>query len=209
MSSGPELHLLLPGPLDQRTGGYLYNSRMVDGLRRQGWTVTVHGLEGSFPDADEEAGESVVGALATLPDGVRVLVDSLALPAASPSLSAHSNRLRPLGLIHHLTSEETRINKILIRSLRLREVEALASCLGVIVTSGFTASRVERLGVPSALIRAVEPGIEPAPPARGPDSGEPARLLCVGSIIPRKGQDTLVQALALLREHSWDLRPGR
>ena len=39
------LHVVVPGPLEQRTGGYLYDARMVEGLRAAGWQVVVHNLD--------------------------------------------------------------------------------------------------------------------------------------------------------------------
>ena len=33
------LHFVVPGPLDQRTGGYIYDRRIVEGLRARGWNM--------------------------------------------------------------------------------------------------------------------------------------------------------------------------
>ena len=37
-----QVHFVVPGPLDQRTGGYLYDRRIIAGLRSQGAAVGVH-----------------------------------------------------------------------------------------------------------------------------------------------------------------------
>ena len=203
MTSGPELHLILPGPLEQRTGGYVYDAHIVTGLRRLGWQVRVHSLDGRFPEPNAQARASSARVLSTLPDGARVIVDGLALPGLSPSYSAHFERLQLLALVHHLTHDETGLNELSKGMLYSSEREVLSRCLGVIVTSEFTASRVRHLGIPETLIRAVQPGIEPVRPARGPGPGAPPQLLCVGSVIPRKGQDILVRALTTLKDESW------
>src|SRR5690606_33092759 len=83
------------------------------------------------------------------------------------------------------------------------EREALAACRGVIVTSGFTARRLEAYDVPAARVRAVLPGADPAPAAAGPAPGERPRLLCVGSVTPRKGHDVLVAALEQIADLPW------
>ncbi len=203
MTSRHDMHFVLPGPMNQRTGGYLYDARIVGGLRRLGWGVTVHSIEGTFPDPDEVARENAEEALRSLPDGARVVIDGLALPALSDSRGRDFKRLQSLALVHHLTYEETGINSLVQNRLKHKEAKTIWACRGVIVTSEFTVSRVKSLGVAESLIRAVEPGTEPARPARGPDPGKPLLFLSVGSVIPRKGQDTLVRALALLRDHPW------
>jgi glycosyltransferase involved in cell wall biosynthesis len=68
----------------------------------------------------------------------------------------------------------------------------------VIVTSRFTAERVTAMGAAPARIRVVEPGTEavlrgPAGTEAAPDG--PVELLCLGSVVPRKGQAALVRAL--------------
>ena len=49
--SAGDLHLIVPGPLGQRTGGYLYDARIAEGLTALGWAVIVHELEGESPAA--------------------------------------------------------------------------------------------------------------------------------------------------------------
>lgn len=194
---------MVPGPLDQRTGGYLYDARMAAGLEKLGWTVTVHSLEGEFPLADARAEASLGRALASVPDGGRVLIDGLGMGALPDPVATHAGRLRLLGLVHHPLADETGLDEHQRERLRRLETQALAACAGVIVTSPFTAVRVGEMGVPRTRVRAVLPGTDPARPAVGPGPGEPPRLLCVGTVIPRKGQDVLVRALARLKHVHW------
>ena len=62
-----QVHFVVPGPLDQRTGGYLYDRRIVEGLRAQGRAVTVHELAGRFPLVDQTARAAAAAALAAMP----------------------------------------------------------------------------------------------------------------------------------------------
>ena len=41
--------LVVPGNLDSRTGGYIYDRHIVDGLRAMGWSVDVQSLDETFP----------------------------------------------------------------------------------------------------------------------------------------------------------------
>ena len=197
------LHLIVPGPLDQRTGGYLYDARMAEGLRGLGWSVTVHCLEGRFPDADEQARSSFHGTLAGLPNGTRVVIDGLAMGGLPDQVVAQAARLRILALVHHPLAEETGLEPSQKEWLAATERRALSACVGVLVTSDFTAARVAAFGVPRPQVRVVPPGTEKAPRAVGPGPGQPAQLLSVASVTPRKGHDVLVRALSRLRATSW------
>ena len=201
--SPSELHLVVPGPLNQRTGGYIYDASIVDGLRRMGWRVVVHELEGRFPEADQTAHASLTRVLADLPDDTHVVVDGLAMGGLPRPLHAHGLRLRIVGLVHHPLADETGLDADQRHRLAASERDALSVCRGVLVTSSKTASRLTAYGVPAARVRAVPPGTEPARRADGPGPGAPPQILCVGAVIPRKAQDVLVRALARLSETPW------
>ncbi len=201
--SAADLHFLVPGPLDQRTGGYLYDARIVDGLRRRGREVAVHELAGEFPAGDARARDSLAGTLAGLPADARVVIDGLAMGALPELIRPERGRLRLLGLVHLLLGDETGLDAARRDRFVALERAALAACTGVLATSACTAERVAELGVAAAAIRAVPPGTDPAPPAAGPGPGAPPQLLCVASVTPRKGQDVLVRALARLADRPW------
>jgi glycosyltransferase involved in cell wall biosynthesis len=201
--SAPELHLVVPGPLDQLTGGYVYDARMVDGLRALGWTVSVHSLEGAFPAGDSVAEASLARTLADLPARARVLIDGLAMGSLPRPVRAHSTRLRILGLVHHPLADETGTSPAEQERLFALEREALSACMGVVVNSAFTAARLADFGVSSERVRVAAPGIDRGPRVVGPLPGDPPALLCVGTITPRKGQDILVRALAHIEPLPW------
>lgn len=197
------LHLIAPGPLDQRTGGYLYDARIAEGLTALGWTVISHGLEGRFPEGDALAESSLADTLAGIPHGARVVLDGLAMGALPNPLKAHRGRLRLIALVHHPLADETGLDGDERARLSRLESESLGHCAGVVVTSPFTARRLEAYGVPASRVRAVPPGTEPAQAAVGPAAGGTPRLVCVGTVSPRKGQDVLVRALAAVSDLPW------
>ena len=197
------LHVVVPGPIDQQTGGYIYDRRMVDGLRARGWHIEVHSLAGAFPATDAGARGRLAAALAGLADGARVVIDGLALGGLPAPVRAERARLRILALVHHPLADETGLDAPRRDELAALEREALAACAGVLVTSEFTARRLEAYGVAPARVRAVRPGTDPAPLAAGPAPGDPPLLLSVGSVTPRKGQRVLAGALSRLAALPW------
>jgi len=199
----PELDFVVPGPLEQLTGGYVYGARMVAGLRDLGWTVRVHNLPGRFPDLDSEARSALDATLAGLAAGARVLVDGLAMGGAPEAIEAHAGRLHIVSLVHHPLAEETGLSPADKERFARTERRALARCAGVIVTSAFTARGLAAYGVPTARVRVVPPGTAPARPAAGSAPGAPPVLLCVATVTPRKGHEVLVESLGLVRDLPW------
>ncbi|MFC6654976.1 glycosyltransferase family 4 protein [Roseibium salinum] len=87
----------------------------------------------------------------------------------------------------------------------MSETEALAHARQVIVTSPATARQVSDLiGVPADKIAVVFPGT-PKPDAFERRPSGTARLLSVGTVVPRKGYDLLLEALAGLADLDWHL----
>lgn len=185
--------------MDQRTGGYLYDARMVQGLRHRGWRVRVHELPGRFPEGDATARHALESTLTTRSRGSAVLVDGLAMGGLPDALAPHADRIRILSLVHHPLNLETGVSPVEARTFERSEADALSHCLGVITTSGHTAGQVVELGVARERVRVVPPGTDPAPRARGAAENGSVELLCVASVVPRKGHDILVEALAGLK----------
>ncbi len=113
-----------------------------------------------------------------------------------------SGRLALVALVPTARSRTRAASKpVLRRCLLASERAALAAVRLAITTSAFTARRLLDFGLRTERIRWVEPGVAPLSLAAA--DGEPPRLLCVGSLTPRKGQDVLVRALARVRELPW------
>ncbi|WP_018872105.1 glycosyltransferase family 4 protein [Thioalkalivibrio sp. ALJ16] len=197
------LAVLVPGALNQRTGGYRYDAQLVSGLRARGWRVDVHELAGAFPGPEPAAAAALAAALEGLPDGSGVVVDGLAAGAFPDVLARHAERLRLIYLLHHPLGLETGLDAARARALLESERAALGLAHGVLATSEHTAREVAGWGLAPARLRAVPPGVAPHPQAVGPGRGEPPLLLTVGSVVPRKGQLELVQALARLEATPW------
>ncbi len=203
------LAFVVPGPLDQITGGYLYDRRIVEGLRATGRRVGVAELPGRFPEADATARQAAAAVMHGLPDGTALVIDGLALPAFADYLPRDIGRLRIVGLVHHPLALETGLDEAEAKRLAEIETWCLAPLRGVICPSQGTARAVAGYGVPANRIAVVPPGtlrpvLVPALKRRRA-AGAPVRLLSVGTLIPRKGHVLLVEALATLTHLPWRL----
>jgi len=193
-----EIAFVVPGRLDQLTGGYLFDRRIVEGLRARGRRVRVIELSGTDPRADDAA-------LAELADGTRTVVDGLALANLAEPVTAQARRLRLIAFVHGPLALETGLAPAEAKRAADREARLLSRVRGVLCPSRSTAAAVEGYGLSRERVAVVPPGT--AKPARksAPRRGRVRALLCVANLVPRKGHALLVEALARLRDLDWSL----
>lgn len=210
--SAAAVHFLAPGPLDTLTGGFVYDRHMVAALAAAGRLGGVHELLGTFPRAapyDIAAGAAV---LAGLPDRAVAVVDGLCLTALGQAVALHAARLSIVALIHHPLADETGLSERERMAFLAAEKAVLAEVDRVIVTSRPTAKRLLDFAVEPARVHVVEPGTATwAKPLPHRPVGAPLRLLSVGTLVPRKGHDLVLRALAGLDDVAWrlDIAGGR
>ena len=204
MSLGIALEFIVPRGLETRTGGFIYDRRIVEQLRNSGWQVTVHELDASFPVPSVPAQREAAAILARIPAGRPVVIDGLALGGMPAIAEREATRRTLIALIHHPLAFETGLTRATARQLRAAERRALAAVPRVIVTSHTTAQAMADYAVAPERVTVVRPGTDPAPLAQG--SGCCAvNFLCVATLTPRKGHAVLVEALAGLRDRAWQL----
>lgn len=179
---------VVPGSLETKTGGTIYDKRIVTGLRARGWTV-----DAIAPDA-----------LQAVPDGTVVVVDGLAHKTHAPAIERHADRLKPIALVHLPLACEVGLEAGEAERLRVLERHVLARMRRVVVTGPAALAMLEGYDVSHDRITIVEPGVDPAPIARGSGSAA-VQLLCVGSVTVGKGQSTLLRALQKVTASNWTL----
>lgn len=197
---------LVPGDWDSRTGGYLYDRRIVDGLRAAGWRVTRCSPGDRFPLPDAATHEQARRVIDALPDGALVVADGLGFSALPDLVEQHAQRLRWVALVHHPLAFESGLSSAEQARLFDSERRALAGARHVVVTSPSTAQALAAFDVPAGRITVVEPGTDRAPRATGGGAGAGAlSLLCVATVTARKGHAVLIEALAGLQDRAWHL----
>jgi glycosyltransferase involved in cell wall biosynthesis len=205
LSPAKRLVLAFPGDLATRTGGYLYDRRLARELEARGWEIRLLSLSSRFPFPDADDLSAADRALAGLAPRSTVLIDGLALGAMPAVAERAVSRIRLVALVHHPLCLETGLTSTQAARLAASERAALASVRSVIVTSGHTAGALQAMfEIPPGVIAVAPPGTDPAAAATPSTDGR-VRLLCVGTVTPRKGHLVLVQALAEL-DGPWKLR---
>ena len=202
-----ELRFAIPGDIEARTGGYVYDKRLIDGLRGLGWMVDHVALPASFPFAPATDRAAAAALIRKCPDDSLMMIDGLALGVLPEMAEAERDRLRLAALVHHPLALESGLGSA--DRLRFAESErrALAQVRAVVVTSDMTArTLVADYAVPANRITVAKPGCDPAPDRdRTRPAGAPVHLLAAGTVTPRKGHDVLIEALARIAHLPWTL----
>ena len=196
MSQPQRLVLAYPGDLETRTGGYLYDRRLALELEARGWQVERLSLPASFPFPTGGDLATAADAFAALPAGTTLLVDGLALGAMPELAAGLAARHDLVALVHHPLCLETGLDDGAGSGAGASERAALACATGD--DRHQRRARRHRWSSCSTCARRRSPW-----PCRGPTRrrwpvarAATCRMLCVGTITPRKGHLVLVEALA-------------
>jgi glycosyltransferase involved in cell wall biosynthesis len=200
-----ELAFAVPGDLATPTGGYAYDRRIIGELRKFGWEVQVLDLGGGFPHPTNKARAFAASRLLTIPPGRAVVADGLAYGVLPDEADKLRQKNPIVALVHHPLALETGLSGLQMAQMRHSERAALACARHVIVTSGATARLLASdYGVTQDCISVVVPGRDVARNRPAISDGV-LRLLSVGAIVPRKGFDVLIAALAAVSDLTWHL----
>ena len=195
---------VIPGDITLPTGGYAYDRRVLALLAADGVACSHVVLPGSYPSPTPEDLTETERILAALPADTILLIDGLAFGAMPGDLAARIKQ-KIVALVHHPLCLEAGLTPMRQRLLKQTETMALAFAEHVVVTSPMTGRIVAAdFGVAMGKLTVAEPGTDRAKRAVGSKS-EAVALLAVGSMIPRKGYDMLMHALAPHKQLPWTL----
>lgn len=191
----------IPGDIATVTGGYIYERRLLEGLRALGHDVQHLQLADSFPDPAPPDMANAVAQLTALEPGRPVIIDGLVFGAIDPAGLAKV-RAPIVAMIHHPLALETGLDRARADHLFETEKANLTNAAHVLVPSPHTRDvLIQRYGAQAGRITIAPPGVDPATGSSAPTS--PPLILSVGILHPRKGHETLLTALAQLPTRDW------
>ena len=193
------VHLVVPADIrDPRrpSGGNVYDLCLSRGLRDRGWVVEECAVPGAWPRPDPAARAGLTRELERIPDGAVVLLDGLVASSVPDVLAPHAERLRQVVLVHMPLGRGGSAEAL------LAERTVLDGARAVLTTSRWTREwLVATYALPAGRVHVARPGVDGAARALGTPTG--GALLCVAAVIPAKGQDLLLSALASLEDLPW------
>jgi glycosyltransferase involved in cell wall biosynthesis len=185
-----DVHVVVPAGVDdpaRPSGGNVYDRRVCRELAAGGWTVHEHGVAG---------GDALAQTVGGLPDGATVLLDGLVASGEPEALVPHAGRLRQVVLVH------MPLGHLADGAVRARERAVLRAADAVVTTSAWTRRRLAELyDLDPERLHVAAPGVDAADVT--PGSADGRALLCVAAVIPAKGHDVLLDALAATSDLPW------
>ena len=199
------VNFIIPGDINLPTGGYRYDKRILQEWKSAGLEFNLINLEGDFPFPTNASITNALKSIKTLPEADISVVDGLAGGAIPEFMEQLAERSPVVSLLHHPLCLETGLSRSQAKNLEQRERRGLTHVTGIVTTSQATKTIVADLfGVKASCIDTVLPGVERGELSK-PHQDGPFRLLCIGSLIERKGHKYLVEALGMLPDIDWTL----
>jgi glycosyl transferase family 1 len=201
-----QVTVVVPGPISTRTGGFIYDRHIAEGLKRRGWTVTVveldpvtHPLAPPLDSASPQFG--------AIPDHSTVLIDGLAFGTMPEIIEREAWRIRFVPIVHMALSATPGLTRGDGAWLSNLERRALKHARHVIITGQRSRAQVMAMAGwsdPSQVTR-IPPGSRRPAALTTRAEGPSVRILCVANVTQGKGYDILLQALAPIADIGWTL----
>lgn len=191
----------IPGDIGTLTGGYIYERRLLEGLRANGRDVAHMQLPRSYPDPVPAEMARAVAALEAV-DPARVLILDGFVSGATETAGLARVLAPMVAVVHHPLAREEGLPQARRKHLYDTERANLALMRHVLVPSPHTKRvLVADYGVPPDRVTVASPGVGPASGPPAPVA--PPLILSVGILHPRKGHDVLIAALERIRPLDW------
>lgn len=193
----------IPGDHRQKTGGFIYERRLLEELRAAGRDVRHVRLPPATPEPESAVQAEIARVLEALPPDRPLILDGLVFGAMQTNALARL-RCPVVAMLHHPMGLEQGLAPKLAQRLLAQETANLAHAAHVVVTSPHTRETYIGLGADQARITVALPGHDG--PRDLPREEAGPRILSVGLLARRKGHDTLIRALALVADLDWTAR---
>ena len=197
----------VPGSFPATTGAIVFDTKLAEQLRSLGQSVAIVPVAGAhpMPDAAARASAADLWSVHQLQSpGGTVVIDGFCLYAFD-GLEQSLQSAGAFAMVHHPMSLEPQLPQAERDAFMVIEQRILPQLARIVVPSEAIRSRLTAaLVLPPGIVAVVTPGIVEAPRSTG-SAGRRCQLLAIGSLIPRKGHDTVLRALAGLTDLDWTL----
>lgn len=196
---------IIPGDINLPTGGYRYDREIINAWKNSNIDVGLISIDGNYPFPGEVEKTRALDKIESFSKADIAVVDGL-LGGATPEFMQKLSKIMPVAaLIHHPLCLENGLDQKTAKALEDKERRGLAFTSCVITTSPTTSRTVAQLfDQDPSQIHTILPGVARGMRSSGTESSS-INLLCVGSVIERKGHKDLLHSLSKLKHLDWNL----
>jgi glycosyltransferase involved in cell wall biosynthesis len=153
--------IVVPGSIETRTGGTIYDRRIAEGLRSRGWDVALVELD-PVPHPLQPPLDTARARFAAIPDHSLVLIDGLAFGTMPELAEQHGCRLRFVAIVHMALATTPGLLPGEVGWLSNLERRALDHARHVVITGQRTAPFVRSLSgrLTDAQVTVISPGTD-------------------------------------------------
>jgi len=200
-----KIAFIIPGDINLPTGGYRYDKEIINAWKNSGVEVELINFVGNYPFPSEKEQQTAIDSIKNFPKADIAVIDGL-LGGASPDfIKLLAQHIPVTALIHHPLCLENGLDEGTAKKLEASEKQGLEFVKNIITTSPATAKTVSELfQFKTDQIHTVLPGVTRGEFAKG-SVNSTVNLLCVGSVIKRKGHRFLLEALSQIKHLDWQL----
>lgn len=191
----------IPGDMHRKTGGFIYEARLLQTLNTIGCKTQYLQLPDSFPQPTPADMQTTLDLLCAVPQNQPIILDGLVFGAIDPAGLAQV-KAPVIAMIHHPLGLETGLPAAQAAFLVANEMAAIKHATHILVPSPHTAKTlIDKFGGNPDSITIALPGFDR--PVLAPQPQDPPLILSVGLLAPRKGHDILLAALDRLTDLDW------
>lgn len=193
----------IPGDHRQKTGGFIYERRMLEELQAAGREVKFIALPAASAEPEREIREEIDRTLGALTSDLPLILDGLVFGAMPTDALARLD-CPVVAMLHHPMGMEHGLPSELSARLLAQETANLAHAAHIVVTSPHTRETYVGLGADPSRITVALPGRDG--PRGVPREDANPQILSVGLLARRKGHDVLIRALGKIADMDWTAR---
>jgi len=191
----------IPGDKDRRTGGFIYEARVLDELNALGCDTEHLVLRDSFPAPTPEDMQATLKQLQAVDPNRVIILDGLVFGSLDPAGLA-AVKAPVIAMLHHPLGLETGIDPALAEHLLRNEAACIQHAAHIVVPSPHTAAILtDDFGANRSKMSVALPGFDR--PIRQPKRTDTPLIVSIGLLTERKGHDVLLDALFQITDLPW------
>lgn len=198
------LHFFITGDINTPSGEFIYNKKIIHGLRNRGYKVFVHNLPVDFPFPNTNSIAQFEAVIKSIPSDDLMLIPE-AIAGSNPSIiEKYTKSHKIIAFIHLPISLSNGLSIYQKEIVFASEKMVLPNIRFCITSNAFAKNALIERGIDETDIFLAQAGTDPYP-QKSSYSTIPVSLLCVSNYTRKNGHLNFIKALSVFKNQQWKL----